>query len=163
VAKERERLGERARFHAWLQWVAAEQRAVAQAAARSAGMSIGVIGDLAGGAHPRGAGTRAPAGGPATGGRARAPPGEVHPRGQGWALPRWPPGRLAAAGYQPLADLVRAGFRYGGGLRADHVMGLFRLWWIPRGLAPGQGTYVRYRHEAMVGVLVGEAARTGAL
>jgi 4-alpha-glucanotransferase len=163
VAKERERLGESARFHAWLQWVAAEQRAAAQAAARSAGMSIGVIGDLAVGAHPGGADTWALADVLATGVSAGAPPDEFNPRGQDWALSPWHPGRLAAAGYQPLADLVRAGFRYGGGLRADHVMGLFRLWWIPRGMAPGQGTYVRYRHEAMVGVLVGEAARAGAL
>jgi len=43
------------------------------------------------------------------------------------------------------------------------VMGLFRLWWVPRGMAPSQGTYVRYRHEAMVGVLTGAAARAGAL
>jgi 4-alpha-glucanotransferase len=67
---------------------------------------------------------------------------------------------LEAAGYQPLADLVRAGFADAGGLRADHVMGLFRLWWVPAGMPADQGAYVRYRHEAMVGVLAGEAART---
>jgi 4-alpha-glucanotransferase len=163
VLKERERLGGRVAFHAWLQWVAAEQRAAAQAAARAGGMSIGVIGDLAVGAHPGGADAWALAGALATGVSAGAPPDEFNPRGQDWTLSPWHPGRLAAAGYQPLADLVRAGFRHSGGLRADHVMGLFRLWWVPRGMAPGQGTYVRYRHEAMVGVLAGEAARAGAL
>jgi len=163
VLKERERLGGRVAFHAWLQWAAAEQRAAAQAAARAGGMSIGVIGDLAVGAHPGGADAWALAGALATGVSAGAPPDEFNPRGQDWTLSPWHPGRLAAAGYQPLADLVRAGFRHSGGLRADHVMGLFRLWWVPRGMAPGQGTYVRYRHEAMVGVLAGEAARAGAL
>jgi 4-alpha-glucanotransferase len=163
VARERQRLAGRVRFHAWLQWAAAEQRAAAQAAARAAGMSIGVIGDLAVGAHPGGADAWALAGVLATGVSAGAPPDEFNPHGQDWALAPWHPGRLAAAGYQPLADLVRAGFRHGGGLRADHVMGLFRLWWVPGGMAPSQGTYVRYRHEAMVGVLAGEAARAGAL
>src|SRR5215467_3525289 len=108
VAKERERLADRARFHSWLQWVAAEQRASAQAAARSAGMSIGVIGDLAVGAHPGGADTWALVDVLATGVSAGAPPDEFNPRGQDWALSPWHPGRLAAAGYQPLADLVRA-------------------------------------------------------
>jgi 4-alpha-glucanotransferase len=163
VARERERLGGRVRFHTWLQWLAAEQRAAAQAAARSAGMSIGVISDLAVGAYPGGADTWALADVLATGVSAGAPPDEFNPRGQDWALSPWHPGQLAAAGYQPLADLVRAGFASSGGLRADHVMGLFRLWWVPRGMTPGQGTYVRYRHEEMVGVLAGEAARAGAL
>ena len=58
---------------------------------------------------------------------------------------------------------MRAAFGHTGGLRADHVMGLFRLWWVPDGMAPGQGAYVRYPHEAMVGVLTGEAAAAGAL
>ena len=92
-----------------------------------------------------------------------APPDEFNQRGQDWGQPPWHPGRLAADGYGPLAGLMRAAFGHTGGLRADHVMGLFRLWWVPAGMAPGQGTYVRYRHEAMVGVLTGEAARAGAL
>jgi 4-alpha-glucanotransferase len=163
VRAERERLDERVRFHAWLQWLAAGQRAAAQAAARAAGMSIGVISDLAVGAYPGGADTWALADVLVTGVSAGAPPDEFNPRGQDWALAPWHPGQLAAAGYQPLTDLVRAGFRNSGGLRADHVMGLFRMWWVPHGMGPGQGTYVRYRHEGMVGVLAGEAARAGAL
>ena len=46
---------------------------------------------------------------------------------------------------------MRAAFGHTGGLRADHVMGLFRLWWVPAGMTPDQGAYVRYPHEAMVG------------
>jgi 4-alpha-glucanotransferase len=163
VAVERERLGDRARFHVWLQWVAREQRAAAQAAARAAGMTIGVIGDLAVGAHPGGADAWAHGEVLAPGMSVGAPPDEFNPRGQDWALPPWHPGRLDAAGYRPLAELARAGFADGGGLRADHVMGLFRLWWVPAGMPADQGTYVRYRHEAMVGVLTGEAARAGAV
>ena len=163
VAAERARLHARAEFHAWLQWTAEDQRAAAQAAARAAGMSIGVIGDLAVGAHPGGADAWAHADVLAPGMTVGAPPDEFNPRGQDWALPPWHPGRLEAAGYQPLADLVRAGFTGAGGLRADHVMGLFRLWWVPAGMPADQGTYVRYRHEAMAGLLAGEAARAGAV
>src|SRR5262249_12977421 len=54
-------------------------------------------------------------------------------------------------------------FGHVGGLRADHVMGLFRLWWVPAGMSPDRGSYVRDGHEAMVGVLTGEAARAGSL
>jgi 4-alpha-glucanotransferase len=161
VAAERTRLRGRVEFHAWLQWAARAQQADAQAAARAAGMSIGVIGDLAVGAHPGGADAWAHADVLAPGMSVGAPPDEFNPRGQDWALPPWHPGLLEAAGYQPLADLVRAAFNGTGGLRADHVMGLFRLWWVPAGMSAGQGTYVRYRHEAMVGLLAGEAARAG--
>jgi 4-alpha-glucanotransferase len=161
VAAERTRLHARVEFHGWLQWAAQAQRAAAQAAARAAGMSIGVIGDLAVGAHPGGADAWAQADVLAPGMSVGAPPDEFNPRGQDWALPPWHPGLLEAAGYQPLADLVRAGFTDSGGLRADHVMGLFRLWWVPAGMTADRGAYVRYRHEAMVGLLAGEAARAG--
>ena len=161
VAAERARLHPRIEFHSWLQWAVQAQRAAAQAAARAAGMSIGVIGDLAVGAHPGGADAWADADVLAAGMSVGAPPDEFNPHGQNWALPPWHPGMLEAAGYQPLADLVRAGFTDTGGLRADHVMGLFRLWWVPAGMSADRGTYVRYRHEAMVGLLAGEAARAG--
>jgi len=163
VAAERGRLGARVKFHAWLQWLADEQRAAAQAAARAAGMRIGIVADLAVGAHPGGADAWAYAGVLAPGVSVGAPPDEFNQQGQDWAQPPWHPGRLAAAGYQPLAGLIRAAFGHAGGLRADHVMGLFRLWWVPAGMSPDRGTYVRYPHQAMVGVFTGEAVRAGAL
>ena len=163
VAAELARLRSRARFHAWLQWIADEQRAAAQATARAAGMRIGVIADLAVGAHPGGADAWAYADVLVPQVSVGAPPDEFNQRGQDWGQPPWHPGRLAAAGYGPLAGLMRAAFGHTGGLRADHVMGLFRLWWVPAGMTPDQGAYVRSPHEAMVGVLTGEAARAGAL
>jgi 4-alpha-glucanotransferase len=163
VTAKRERLRAVTGFHAWLQWLAHEQRAAAQEAARAAGMSIGVISDLAVGAHPGGADAWAHQDVLAPGMSVGAPPDEFNPRGQDWTLPPWHPARLEDAGYQPLADLIRAGFTDAGGLRADHVLGLFRLWWVPEGMTADQGTYVRYRHEAMVGLLTGEAARSGGI
>jgi len=163
VTELRERLADRIEFHAWLQWLTAEQFAVAQRASRQAGMNIGVITDLAVGAHPGGADAWARQDVIVPGISVGAPPDEFNQLGQNWTLPPWHPGRLAAQAGRPLADLIAAGARNAGGLRVDHVMGLARLWWIPAGMSPDQGTYVRYDHELMGGMLAAEVARAGAL
>ena len=59
--------------------------------------------------------------------------------------------------------MVRTVLRDSGGIRVDHIIGLFRLWWIPAGGAPADGTYVRYDHEALLGILALEAQRAGAV
>jgi 4-alpha-glucanotransferase len=126
-------------------------------------MSIGVIADLAVGAHPGGADAWARQDVFVTGVSVGAPPDEFNQRGQDWTLPPWHPGWLAAQAGQPLAELVTATTRHAGGIRIDHVMGLARLWWIPAGMDPGQGTYVRYDHELIGDVLCAEVASSQAL
>ena len=159
----RRTLAGRIAFHAWVQWLTGEQLAAAQQAARQAGMSTGLITDLAVGAHPGGADAWARQDVIVPGISVGAPPDEFNQRGQDWTLPPWHPGWLTAQAGRPLADLIAAGARQAGGLRVDHVMGLARLWWIPAGMSPVQGTYVHYDHELMGGVLAAEAARAGAL
>ena len=95
-------------FHGWLQWLTAEQADAAQRAARRAGMSIGVISDLAVGAHPGGADAWAGQDVIVTGVSVGAPPDEFNQRGQDWTLPPWHPGWLAARAGQPLAELIAA-------------------------------------------------------
>ncbi len=163
VAAERDRLAGQALFHAWLQWLADSQLAAAQDAARAAGMRIGIIRDLAVGCHPGGADAWAWQDVMVSGVSVGAPPDEFNQRGQEWNQPPWHPLRLAGQEYAPLADLMHSALRHAGGLRVDHVMGLFRLWWVPAGMTPDQGTYVRYDHRAMVGVLAGQAIAAGAL
>ena len=163
VSAERGRLASQVRFHAWLQWLAEGQLARAQQAARAAGMRIGIIRDLAVGCHPGGADAWAWRDVLVEGVSVGAPPDEFNQLGQDWNQPPWHPERLAEQGYAPLADLIGAGLRHSGGLRVDHVMGLLRLWWVPAGLSPDQGTYVRYDHQAMVGQLTSQAAAAGAL
>jgi 4-alpha-glucanotransferase len=92
-----------------------------------------------------------------------APPDEFNQRGQDWTLPPWHPGRLAAQDGRPLGELIAATTRNAGGMRVDHVMGLARLWWIPAGMSPHLGTYVRYDHELLGGVVAAEVARADAL
>ncbi len=161
VTALRRELAERIAFHEWLQWLTAEQLSAAQQTARQAGMSIGVITDLAVGTHPGGADAWAWQDVIVPGISVGAPPDEFNQLGQNWTLPPWHPGWLAAQAGRPLAELIAACTRGSGGLRVDHVMGLARLWWIPAGMSPDQGTYVRYDHELTGGVLAAEAARAG--
>ena len=156
-------LAVQAEFHTWVQWLVAAQVAAAQEAARSAGMSIGVIADLAIGAHPGGADAWAGQEFFAQGFTVGAPPDAFNQRGQDWGLPPMHPRALAAAGYRPLADLVDANLAFGGGLRIDHVMGLSRLWWIPADAPPTEGAYVYYDAPGTLGTLAAAAAATGSV
>ncbi len=159
----REQLAGRVAFHVWLQWIADQQAASAQAAARAAGMAIGIMHDLAVGVHQLGSDAWSLRDMYAPGMAVGAPPDMYNQQGQTWNQPPWLPGALAEAGYAPLRDMIRTLLRHAGALRIDHVIGLFRLWWIPAGLSPAAGTYVRYDHEAMIGVLMLEAHRAGAV
>jgi 4-alpha-glucanotransferase len=156
-------LARQAEFHAWAQWLVAEQAAAAQRAAKDAGMEIGIIHDLAVGSHPGGADVWAERDAFAQGISVGAPPDAFNQRGQDWSLPPWHPGYLAATGYQPLSDLIGATIRHAGGIRMDHVMGLSRLWWIPAGMSPDQGAYVHYKADTSLGLLAAEASKTGAI
>jgi 4-alpha-glucanotransferase len=152
-----------AEFHGWLQWHCELQLSAAQQGARQAGMRHGIIHDLAVGVRAGGADAWAQPGLLVAGVSVGAPPDGFNQLGQDWGQPPWHPQRLAAAGYQPLADLFAASLRHAGGLRVDHVMGLTRLWWIPAGRRPGQGAYVRYDHDASVAALASSAARAGGI
>jgi 4-alpha-glucanotransferase len=92
-----------------------------------------------------------------------APPDMYNQQGQDWGQPPWHPARLAEAGYIPFRNMLATVLRHAGGIRVDHILGLFRLWWIPVGNAPGDGAYVRYDHEALIGILALEAQRAGAV
>ncbi|MGK5449990.1 4-alpha-glucanotransferase [Streptomyces radiopugnans] len=163
TARARGELLDRVDFHTWLAWLTDAQLARAQRTARDAGMSIGLVHDMALGVHPSGAEAWALKDFLATGMSIGAPPDAFSPHGQDWGLPPWNPGALAASGYAPYRTLLRGLLRHTGGLRIDHVMGLFRLWWIPEGRPPTEGAYVRYDAEAMLGVLALEAYRAGSV
>ncbi len=154
---------ERVMFWMWLQWLLSLQLARVQTDCKAAGMSIGVMQDLAVGVHPRGADAWGLGQTLATGINVGAPPDAYNQRGQDWSQPPWRPDKLAEQAYLPYRDLLRDQLRNAGGLRIDHIIGLFRLWWVPKGREPLEGTYVRYDHEALIGILVLEAYRAGAI
>ncbi len=161
--RARGELMDRVDFHSRLTWLTDTQLTAAQRTAREAGMPLGIVHDLAVGVHPGGADSWAQQEHSAAGMSVGAPPDAFNARGQDWGLPPWRPDRLADSGYAPFRDLLRGLFRYAGALRVDHVMGLFRLWWVPEGQPPTEGTYVHYDAEAMLAVLVLEAGRAGAV
>ncbi|WP_432972988.1 4-alpha-glucanotransferase [Dactylosporangium sp. CA-233914] len=152
---------QRVAFHARLQRRCAEQLAAANAAA--AGMAVGIVHDLAVGIDPAGADAWTLQDVIAAGARVGAPPDAFNQQGQDWGLATWRPDRLAATNYAAYRSLLRGIFAHAGGLRVDHVAGLWRLWWIPPGHGAAQGAYVHYDDEAMLGVLLEEAIRAGAV
>lgn len=163
VAAYRDANEERVEFYRWLQWIADAQLAYVQADALAAGMQIGIVHDLAVGVHPQGADAWAMPNTLARGVSVGAPPDAFNQLGQNWAQPPWRPDRLAEVGYTPFRDMLRAIFRHAGGVRIDHILGLFRLWWIPVGAGADRGAYVTYDAEAMLGVLLLEAHRANAI
>jgi 4-alpha-glucanotransferase len=146
----------RKRFHAWLQWVAEEQAA-------SADRELGLVIDLAVGVDPNGPDswiwrdTFA-----AEGMRVGAPPDQFNTKGQDWGLPPFDPWRLRQAGYAPWIEALRSNLAHGTGLRVDHVMGLFRLYWIPPDADARAGAYVYYPDDDLLDILALEAERAGA-
>ncbi|WP_305785217.1 4-alpha-glucanotransferase [Symbioplanes lichenis] len=159
AARKDERVG----FHVWLQQLLNEQLDAANEAAREQGMPIGVVHDLAVGIDPSGADGWLLQDVLAAGVHAGAPPDAFNQLGQDWGLAAWRPDQLIETGYAAYRDMLRRIFRHAGGLRVDHVAGLWRLWWVPPGMGPAEGTYVHYDPEAMLGILALEATRAGAV
>ncbi|HEX2701426.1 MAG TPA: 4-alpha-glucanotransferase [Acidimicrobiales bacterium] len=146
---------ERVRYHQWLQWLVDSQL-------RQAGQEIAVVQDLAIGVDPGGADAWLWQDCVALDVRVGAPPDEFAFEGQDWGLPPFDPWRLRRAGYEPFISTLRSMLRHGGGVRIDHVMGLFRLFWIPPGRSPSEGAYVSYPWRDLLGILALESVRAGA-
>ena len=163
VARVRREHADRIDFHMWLQWIADQQLSTAQSSGTDAGMPVGLICDLAVGVNGSGADAWMLNGLFAREMNVGAPPDPFNQAGQDWGQPPMRPDVLEQMAYAPLREMVSSALRHAGGVRIDHIMGLFRLWWVPKGLGPRHGAYVRYNHEAMVGVVALEAYRAGAL
>ncbi|MDP9234108.1 MAG: 4-alpha-glucanotransferase, partial [Actinomycetota bacterium] len=146
---------QRVEWHEWLQWHLDVQL---EAASRETGL----IHDLPVGVDPAGADAWMWQDAFADGIGVGAPPDELSAAGQGWGLAPFDPWKLQAAGYEPFIQTVRAALRHGAGLRVDHVMGLFRLYWIPDGMPSRAGTYVRYPARDLLNILALESHRAGA-
>ncbi|HEX4403853.1 MAG TPA: 4-alpha-glucanotransferase [Polyangia bacterium] len=145
----------RVAFHAWLQWVLDAQLA-------DAARDLAVVEDLPIGLDVEGADAWCWQALLADDVSVGAPSDALNPAGQDWGLTPFVPFRLRAAGYQPFIETLRATMRHAGGLRIDHVMGLFRLFWIPRGGGPESGGFVRPRTDELLAIVALESARAGA-
>jgi 4-alpha-glucanotransferase len=140
-------------FHRWLQWLLDRQL-------RSASRDLTIVHDVAVGFAADGFDAWLWQDVLAPGMSVGAPPDEFNLAGQDWGIPPFDPRRLRAAGYRPFVETLRRLMRPDGGVRIDHVMGLFRLWWVPVGAEPRDGVYVRYPAGEMLDVLARESARS---
>lgn len=146
---------ERIAFHSWVQRLLDRQL-------ERAGNEIGLITDLAVGVDPDGADAWLWQDQFASGATVGAPPDRFNSSGQNWGVLAFDPLRLDRAGYEPFIQTVRAALRHAGGMRVDHVMGLWRLFWIPDGAGPAAGAYVRYPSTKLLDILALESNRAKA-
>jgi 4-alpha-glucanotransferase len=150
-------------FYAYLQWLAHEQLTAAQNLTRELKMPVGLYGDYAVGANPSGSETWLDRASYCLDAEIGAPPDPLALRGQGWGIPPQDPAAMQAQGLQGFIRLVRNNMQHYGALRLDHVMSLFRLWWVPGRLAPTEGAYVHYPLHQLLTVLALESSRANCL
>jgi 4-alpha-glucanotransferase len=147
---------DRVAFHAWCQWHLERQLA-------NASHEVRRIADMPVGVDPGGFDAWDWQEQLAIDATVGAPPDRFSREGQDWGLPPFVPHRLREAGYRPFVDTSRAQLRHAGGLRIDHVLGLFRLWWVPAGASPAGGAYVRSRTDELMEIVALESHRAGAV
>ncbi|MEE1296018.1 MAG: 4-alpha-glucanotransferase [Bifidobacterium sp.] len=163
VAQLREQYKLDLEFYRWLEWTAVQQMHAAQQAAKTAGMQIGIMSDMAVGVHPQGSEVWWNPERFAKGATVGAPPDMFNQLGQNWSQPPLSPLALKETGYKSYREMVRGMFDNAGAVRIDHILGLFRLWWIPEGHPAADGTYVYYDHNVMLGILAIEASRVNGI
>lgn len=146
-------------FHGWLQWLIDQQLAKVQKHARDAGMGIGLYHDLALATDRCGSDLWAHRPFFAIGARVGSPPDGFSPAGQDWSFPPPNQQKHLEDGYRLYTESIRKSMRHGGALRIDHVMRLFRLYWIPEGHTAAEGAYVRDRSADLVRILALESIR----
>jgi len=146
-------------FHAFLQWQAAEQLAGAQRAAKDAGMSIGLVADLAVGADGGGSQAWSRQSDMLMGLSIGAPPDLLNALGQSWGLAAFSPRALRRTGFRAWIEMLRTAFAHAGGVRIDHVLGLTRMWLVPDGADATEGAYLRYPFDDLLRLVALESWR----
>ncbi|MCC7343400.1 MAG: 4-alpha-glucanotransferase [Deltaproteobacteria bacterium] len=149
------------RYHLYVQWQAESQ--VASLAQTARDLDLRLYLDLPLGIHPQGYDAWREQELFAAGVSVGAPPDAFFARGQDWGFPPPLPERSRAQGHAYFRAALRRPLSAAGMLRIDHVMGLHRLFWIPKGFSPREGCYLRYPAEELYALLCLESHRTRCL
>jgi 4-alpha-glucanotransferase len=150
-------------FHLFLQWLAAKGLSHAQHAARDAGMSVGLIADLAVGCNSAGSHAWSYRDEMLPGVSVGAPPDLFNQAGQAWGLTTFSPRAMRTQGFSAFIDMLRTAFAHAGGIRIDHILGLRRLWLVPEGESAKNGAYLRYPLEDLLRLIALESWRHRAI
>ncbi|MFN3974527.1 MAG: 4-alpha-glucanotransferase [Dehalococcoidia bacterium] len=147
----------RAFYYQYVQWLAHQQMDSVAQAARQRGIRL--LLDFPLGVHPDGLDTWKERDLFVEGASTGAPPDAFFSKGQNWGFPPLHPQRLRQQGYRYYIASLRHLLSCAGILRVDHVMGLHRLFWIPKGMEAKEGVYVRYPAEEFYAILALESQR----
>ncbi|WP_322071602.1 4-alpha-glucanotransferase [Paraburkholderia bannensis] len=150
-------------FYRFLQWLAAEGLTQAQRSARDAGMSIGLVADLAVGCDGAGSHAWSLPDDMLQRVSVGAPPDIFNQAGQSWGLTTFSPRAMHNNGFRAFIDMLRAAFAHAGGVRIDHILGLRRLWLVPEGESAKHGAYLRYPFDDLVRLIALESWRHRAI
>jgi 4-alpha-glucanotransferase len=150
-------------FFEFVQWVASEQLERCQKRARARAMPVGLYLDIAVGARTDGFDAWCEQDAVLAGMAVGAPPDALSRLGQNWGLAGFNPLGLERRRFEPFQRLLQASMRYAGAVRLDHVLGLQRLYLIPRGFAANQGTYVRLPFHALLATAALASVQNGCL
>ncbi|RMT30408.1 4-alpha-glucanotransferase, partial [Pseudomonas syringae pv. spinaceae] len=115
VAQFAETHGEQISFHAFAQWLIARGLERAQVAARSSGMRIGLIADLAVGADGAGSQAWSRQDELLSALTVGAPPDILNRAGQSWGISAFSPDGLKRNGFRAFIEMLRANFAHAGG------------------------------------------------
>lgn len=145
-------------YYIYIQWLINDQLLKISGQCKKTGMKVGLYHDLAVGAIASGsdAWNYQEIIGDADVG---APPDDFNPNGQNWGFPPMIPDNLKETGYELFIETIRKNMKYGGALRIDHALGLYRLFWIPAGMSPENGAYLMQPAEDLLRIIALESER----
>ncbi len=150
-------------LHAFMQFLTDRSLAETQAAARAAGMPIGLIADLAVGADSGGSHCWSRQAETLIGMGIGAPPDLLSTHGQSWGLAAFSPRGLRDNGYRAFIEMLRHAMRHAGGVRIDHALGLARLWVVPDGASAADGAYLAFPLQDLLRLIALESVRNRAI
>ena len=150
--------GKEVLYYMYLQWLIHDQLLNVSRRCKEIGMEIGLYHDLAIGAISAGSDVWSYQDiiGDADVG---APPDDFNPNGQNWGFPPLIPDNLKESAYELFVETIRKNMKYGGALRIDHALGLYRLFWIPSGMSPVDGVYLFQPAEDLLRIIALESQR----